>query len=276
MHVPRALLLVLLLSLPALGAAATTAPGAADTAGPVVIPLGGPTPASYTAEVHARTLRAAERGMAYDAENDREVAFAPHVAFIRPGASMWSPSWCTLGFVVGTPGAYKMVTAGHCAGVGEDVVILAYPGVFANVGRVSVSHDNGVGDDYALIEVRGAMQQHVDANVACIGGPRGGAYAGDGSDVLHVKYVGASAPCVPRAGRLTGLTATTFSCACPIGSGDSGAPVLAVTAENPVGYALGFVTHMVVGPTGSTAVGMRMSGLSYPVRDGDLDPRPPA
>lgn len=273
MHAPRALLLALLTTLPALVMAAPAAPHAQDTI--TAIPLAGPTPEAYTPGMHAKTLAAAEKGMAYDAENDREVALAPHFLFIRPGAVMWSPSYCTMGFVLGSPGAYKMVTAGYCAATGQDVVILAYPGVFVNIGKTSASHNNGPGDSYAIVDIRSSMQQNVDANVACIGGPSGGAYTGNGSDVLHVKYVGAAAPCVPRGGRLVTLTATAFTCACPLANGDGGAPVLAVTADNPVGYALGIMTHLLVGTTG-TAAGVRVTMLPYAVRDGDGNPLPPA
>lgn len=271
MHVPRVLLLALLATLPALGALAAPAPAPdAD----VAVPLRADTPADYTPEIHRKVLLAAERGMAYDAVEGREVALAAHHLFIRPGATMWSPHVCTMGFVFGSPGSYKISTAGHCARVGEAVVILAYPGVFANVGITSVSRDNGPGDDFALVDIRSSMQAYVDANVACAGGPRG-VYGGDGRDVLLLKYVGASMPCVVRHGALTRLDARTFTCACQLAPGDSGAPVLAVTADNPVGYGLGLMTHMLVGTSG-TGIGVRLTVIPATLRDGDVNPLPPA
>jgi hypothetical protein len=47
----------------------------------------------------------------------------------------------------------------HCANVGDEVTIVAAPGVLMNIGKVSISRDNGIGDDFALIDIYPAMQQ---------------------------------------------------------------------------------------------------------------------
>ena len=65
---------------------------------------------------------------------------------------------CALGmhdeFCVGTRRNYFIGTAGHCAKVGQQVTLLAAPGVLMNIGRTVKSVNRGVGNDFALIDVR--------------------------------------------------------------------------------------------------------------------------
>lgn len=284
MHPAPALLVSLLLAIPAVGAAAASGgwtPADVSPEGLVPVdlslatPLRADTPSGYTPEIHRKVLHAATRGLAYDPVEDREVPLAADLLFIRPGAWMWSPSLCTMGFVHGSPGSYKMSTAGHCTSVGQDVVIVAHPGVFVHVGRTSASHNSGVGDDWALVDISASMQRYVDTDVPYWGGPEGGSYTGDGRNVLLVKFVGRGAGVLtPRAGAATPpFGPAAWTCACPAFVGDSGAPALAATASYPIGQALGLATHLVAGGSG-LLLGTRVTMIPVPVANGDLNPVP--
>jgi hypothetical protein len=257
--------------------------------GRLAIPLRAPTPSSYTPEIHQKVLQAAENGNGYDPATDSEVALSPHFLFIRPGAWMWSPSWCTMNFIYGTPGNFKIGSAGHCNAVGQDVVLVLMAstgtsGVFVNIGKTEASHNNGVGDDYSITAIRSNFQAYVDANVAVIGGPQGGAYTGSiyfGSPLVakhfgHGNGIGTGG--TPRVGLATYSPAGTRSwyCECAAIYGDSGSGVLVTTPAAPLGQALGVLTHLVVGENLSLVAGTRSDVIPYTVRNGDIVPLPPA
>lgn len=300
----RAVVLVLLLAVPvgltaASGIAADPLAGYPEGTyvlpdGRLAIPLRAPTPSSYTPGIHEKVLRAAENGMAYDPATDSEVALSPNFLFIRPGAWMWSPSWCTMNFIYGAPGSYKIGSAGHCNAVGQDVVLalMATTGsgyLFVNIGRTEASHNNGVGDDYSITAIRSNFQQYVDANVAVIGGPQGGAFTGTIYLVspLPAKHFGHGLAIgtggTPRAGVVIfspSDTSTSFAtswwCECAATPGDSGSGVLVMTPDAPLGQALGVLTHLVVGSQASLVAGTRADAIPYTVRNGDVNPLPPA
>ena len=250
--------------------------------GSIAVPLGLPTPEEYTPEIHEKVLLAGEKGMGYDAVNDREVAFATNFLFIRPGAWMWSPSWCTMNFIYGTPGKYQIGSAGHCNAVGTEVVIVAYPGVFARIGKTVVSRDNGPGDDYSFADIYPAFQGNVDANVADIGGPQNGAYTGTASLTrpLAAKQfghgLGIGTGGTPRVGAATAISGSIVYFDLPVVFGDSGSPMLGVTTASPNGQALAVVTHLSVGALTYTGLGTRIASISNAVVNGDGNFLPPA
>lgn len=105
---------------------------------------------------------------------------------IRPGAfllllSGGSIGWCSMAHVYGSPGTYKISTAGHCGKVGDTATVIAAFGNRAGVlnpilldfGKFSSSTDGGLGNDYALITVDAAWQHLVTPTMAFWGGPRG-------------------------------------------------------------------------------------------------------
>jgi hypothetical protein len=102
---------------------------------------------------------------------------------IRPGALLLSITdtsigWCTMAHVYGSPGSYKISTAGHCGNAGDKATVIAAVGnsnpVLLDFGSFSQSTgDAGVGNDYALISINAAYQSMVTPTMAFWGGPRG-------------------------------------------------------------------------------------------------------
>ncbi|WP_034271584.1 hypothetical protein [Haloechinothrix halophila] len=167
-----------------------TGGGTADPfTGTTATELIAPTPSWYTDELHADAVAAAERGegVAIPAGVDYP---ASGLAFagIRPGAWIISPAGCTANFVFGTDGDYSIGTAGHCAEVGDEVTIIAAPGIVMAIGTTVTSVDNGVGDDFALIDIYPEMQQHVNPSMAHFGGPTGVGDPQFGDLVTHTGH----------------------------------------------------------------------------------------
>ena len=246
--------------------------------GDIAIPLGRPTPADYTPEIHEKVLAAGVKGMGYDPVADEEVPLsATQFLFIRPGSWMYSPSWCTMNFIYGTPGKYAIGSAGHCNAVGQPVILLTTRGpgaltpLLVNVGTTSASHDNGVGDDWSITPINANMQAYVDTDAAIIGGPTGGAYTGPISLLKPqaVKHIGHGLVIgtggTPRAGLAIGAVGSAWNCACEAAPGDSGSAVILAT-----GQGLGVLTHLVVG-TGGPVAGTRLTAIPYTIADGDGD-----
>jgi hypothetical protein len=145
------------------------------------------TPDWYTPELHRRVVAAGKRGESVPLPDNAEI---PQSALlfsgIRPGSWMLSPSGCTLNFVFG--GRDSIGTAGHCASNGDEVTIVALPGVLMNIGKTVKSVDGGIGNDFALIDVYPAMEQYVRPSMAIIAGPTGTKAPAFGDPILHVGH----------------------------------------------------------------------------------------
>lgn len=245
-----ALLSVLALALPAAAAGADDGPAIAgsDTR---ARPLDAPTPAWYTDVLHHRVVAAGPEGVPVPAAADLP---ASGLTGIRPGGWIVSPSWCTTGFVFDLEGSPVISTAGHCAERGEEVVMLAAPGVLVYVGDAVVSVNRGVGEDFALIEVRPEVADLLDPSMPTVSGPSGPGRAGAGDVVVHAGHgVGVGVAGTPRAGVVTYEAAVGQSG--PYGfvgaaaMGDSGSPVRLLSGE-----AVGNLTHVVVDSAYAPAV----------------------
>jgi len=240
-------------------------------------------PAWYTAALHSKVVAAGKKGRSVPipAGVDLEVP-ASGLAFtgIRPGSWILFPAGCTTNFVFG--GNTQIGTAGHCANVGDEVTIVAAPGVLMNIGTVSLSRNNGIGDDFALINIYAAMRQFVNPSMAHWAGPTGAANPVIGDAVVHSGHglvIGTGG--TPRAGVVTYT-----------GPGDSGNPNFAYgwdgaaspgdsgsAVRNATGAAAGNLTHLVVGTdflpafiAGTTI--SRMQQLAGPVSTASLVPDP--
>jgi hypothetical protein len=250
MPIARRLLVAAAAVLLSVPATALGSGGAATAGAPRAVPLEAPRPGWYTPRLHARVLAAAREG--------RGVPIPPRVDYpaaglaftgIRPGAWIISPSGCTTNFVFGSRRNYFIGTAGHCARVGQQVTIVAAPGVLMNIGRTVKSVNRGVGNDFALIDVRPAMEQHVNPSMTYFGGPTGTGTPRPGDVVEHAGHglvIGTGG--TPRAGvvvyhgsgdRNRGRAFAWVGASSP---GDSGS---AVRKAN--GAAVGNLTHLVVG-----------------------------
>jgi hypothetical protein len=108
---------------------------------------------------------------------------------IRPGAFVLlmndnSIGWCSLAHVYGSPGTYKISTAGHCGNVGDTATVIGVLGdktvaglavpVLMDIGKFTTSTgDGGIGNDWALVTVDAPYQPLVTPTMAFWGGPIG-------------------------------------------------------------------------------------------------------
>ena len=207
------------------------------------IPLEAAKPAWLTPALEAEVLAA--DGLPVAAPTDAPL---PSEVGIRPGAWMISPAGCTMNFVFTQGSSYAIGTAGHCVSrVGEPVILLTLaPGganpVLVDVGNVLVVHDNGVGDDFALVSVNPVLNSWVSPTIALIAGPCG-TYTGSGPEtVAHVGHglvIGTGG--TPRAGLALTWTSDAFGWDGAAIFGDSGSPVRVTDLK-----AAGDLTHLVV------------------------------
>jgi hypothetical protein len=216
--------------------------GAVPFEGGYAIPLKGARPAWYTAEL-ARRVDAAN-GAPVAAPTDAPL---PGEIGIRPGSWMISPAGCTMNFVFGGPGSYRIGTAGHCASAGDEVVLLTLaPGganpVLVEVGTVQSSVDGGIGNDQAVVSIRPELQSWVSPTIAVVAGPCG-SYGGSGPETVwhygHGLAVGTGG--TPRAGVALTWRANAYGWDGVASPGDSGSPVRVTALQ-----AAGNLTHLVV------------------------------
>jgi hypothetical protein len=235
------------LALPSTVAPAVGAPTAA-TDGVAAIELKAPQPDWYTPALHERVMAAATRGEGVPIPDGVDYPTSG-LAFtgIRPGAWIIAPAGCTTNFVFGSASDYYIGTAGHCAEVGDEVTLIAAPGVLMNIGTTVKSVNQGIGNDFALIDVRPSMEQYVNPSMTYFGGPTGAGNPRPNDVVEHAGHglvIGTGG--TPRAGvvvyRGNGDGGDAFAWVGAASPGDSGS---AVRLAN--GQAAGDLTHLVVG-----------------------------
>jgi hypothetical protein len=243
--------LTLALALAPMAATAGTAPaqvGASLQDDGRAVPLAAPTPDWYDDELHQEVLAAGAEGVALPAEADVPASALAFMG-IRPGAWMLSPAWCTMNFVFNTggPAGLGIGTAGHCTQRGDEVVLVMAPGVLVYIGDTVKSVDEGIGRDFALVEIRAEVAQLVNPSMAIVAGPTATAQPAFGDPVLHVGHglaVGTGG--TPRAGVVTytgsGDGGDAYGWDGVASPGDSGSAV-----RDARGEALGNLTHLVVG-----------------------------
>jgi hypothetical protein len=233
--------------------AATGGANATDTATTLSKPsyeeLKAPRPDWYTRALHARVVAAGRRGDVVPVPKRVDLP-ASGLLFtgIRPGAWIISPAGCTTNFVFGTRRNYFIGTAGHCAKVGQQVTLIAAPGVLMDIGRTVKSVNKGIGNDFALIDVRPKMEKYVNPSMTYFGGPTRAGAPRRGNVVEHAGHglvIGTGG--TPRAGvvvyRGTGAhhRGSAFAWAGAASPGDSGSAV-----RKAGGAAVGNLTHLVV------------------------------
>ena len=201
-------------------------------------------PSWLTNRLWTRTIRA--RGAPVAAPGNAPL---PGEVGIRPGSWMIAPAGCTMNFVFRkSDGTLAIGTAGHCVDrVGQHVVLLTVaPGggnpVLVDVGTVKVLHDNGIGDDFALVSIRPALYSWVFPTIAVVGGPCGEFYGSGAQSVFHYGHglaIGTGG--TPRAGAALTWRADAFGWAGASVFGDSGSAVRIGDFT-----AAGDLTHLVV------------------------------
>ena len=218
-------------------------PGAAAYGAGYAVPLKAARPPWYTDALSGGARKSP--GTPVPAPTDAPL---PSEVGIRPGSWMIEPYACTMNFVFSRGSRLAVGTAGHCTDfVKQHVVVLTLtPGtgnpVLLDIGTVVARHDNGVGDDFALVEIYPSLYDWVSATTAAIGGPCG-AYYGSGPETVwhygHGLAIGTGG--TPRAG--VGLTwqQDAFGWDSAAIFGDSGSPARVTDLK-----AAGDLTHLVV------------------------------
>jgi hypothetical protein len=243
-----AVVAALALGLPVPATPAASAPTGAAESSARVVELKAPKPVWYTPALHDRVIAAAARGEGVAIPEGVDYPTSG-LAFtgIRPGAWIIAPAGCTTNFVFGSASDYYIGTAGHCADVGDEVTLIAAPGVLMNIGTTVKSVNRGVGNDFALIDVRPSMEQYVNPSMTYFGGPTGAGTPQPNDVVEHAGHglvIGTGG--TPRAGvvvyRGNGDGGDAFAWVGAASPGDSGS---AVRLAN--GRAAGDRTHIVVG-----------------------------
>lgn len=231
---------------------------------------------------------------------------------IRPGAWILliegnSIGWCSAAHVFGTPGNYDISTAGHCGKPGTVATVIAGFGnrgglagpVLLDFGTFGTSHDGGLGNDWALIDIFSQYQSLVTPTMAFWGGPRGvftktGSVASVTSSgrfpfisgvsvnpdpflaqqIVHYGHgIGVGAGGTPRSGTAVSWGASHFMFFGAISPGDSGSGSNTLLGDTPGANmeAAGINTHLYVDPlmrqglgimggTRTTAVGTPANG----------------
>jgi hypothetical protein len=207
------------------------------------VPLKAAQPAWYTGELAARVEAA--NGVPVAAPKDAPL---PGEIGIRPGSWMIAPSGCTMNFIFGSPGNYSIGTAGHCGKAGQKVVLLTLaPGagnpVLVEIGTIRKSVNGGIGNDFAIVPIKPALQSWVSPTIAVVAGPCG-SYTGSGPEpVFHYGHglaIGTGG--TPRAGLALKWQRDAFGWTGAAIFGDSGSAVRVNTGMR----AAGDLTHLVV------------------------------
>jgi hypothetical protein len=232
---------------------------------------------------------------------------------IRPGAwllliSGGSIGWCSMAHVYGSPGAYDISTAGHCGKTGDTATVIAALGnradatgvVLLDFGTFGTSHDGGLGNDWALIDIDPAYQGLVSPTMCLWGGPQGMfTKTGDvasinwprrglpsasinpdpmlAQGILHYGHgTGVGAGGTPRAGTAIAWRASHFMFEAAIAPGDSGSAAN-TTGGDTVGAtreAAGIITHLWIDPLMRSGIGImggtRATQVSGTLADGQL------
>jgi hypothetical protein len=220
-----------------------TVPGAAPHENGWAVPLKGAKPEWLTPELEREVLAA--NGAPVAAPLDAPL---PGEVGIRPGSWEISPYGCTMNFIFSSGGSLGIGTAGHCVdNVGQHVILLTLaPGgqnpVLVDVGAVVARHDNGIGDDFALVSINPVLHPWVDATTAVVAGPCG-RYTGSGPETVwhygHGLVIGTGG--TPRAGLALTWQTDAFGWDGLAIFGDSGSPVRVTDLK-----AAGDLTHLVV------------------------------
>jgi hypothetical protein len=275
-------LVALLAAAPASAGPDITAGAGSLPGGGYAFELKGETPHWYTPELHAKVVAAGKQGRSVPIPDGAELPQSGLLfTGIRPGSWMLFPSWCTMNFVFGdgslasapasarssddslkpkgekaNPGKKRtssgggglyIGSAGHCGEVGDEVTIVGAPGVLMNIGTVVKSVDNGVGDDFLLVQIDPEWYDETNPSMAHFGGPTGARAPAIGDPVVHSGHglaIGTGG--TPRAGLVAWLgdgdEANAYGWDGEAINGDSGSAV-----RHLEGGAVGNLTHLVVG-----------------------------
>jgi hypothetical protein len=289
--------------------------------------LGLPSREVLTAQRYPKPTLVTKSGATYDipvSELERAMSGLPQAGTfagtgclgIRPGSLLLivdgnGISLCSMAHVYGGAGGYSISTAGHCGGPGTTATVIAAFGnradatgvVLLDFGRFSQSHDNSLGDDWAMISIDSAYQPLVTPTMCFWGGPRGSytatgrladvGYSNNGSinpsvtvdpflaqSIVHYGHgAGVGAGGTPRSGAAISWNTDSFMFFGAIAPGDSGSGANTVLGDS-VGanvMAAGIITHLWVDPLMRDGLGImggtRVTQVGTPA-NGQIVPYP--
>jgi hypothetical protein len=237
---------------------------------------------------------------------------------IRPGALLLSVTsnsigWCSMAHVYGSAGAYDISTAGHCGKTGDTATVIAGLGnrgdatgvILLDFGKFATSHDGGLGNDWALIDIFPQYQSLTTPTMCFWGGPRG-TYTATGElvgvdfpgnslvpevtltpdpflaqTIVHYGHgTGVGAGGTPRAGEAIAWGASHFMFFGAISPGDSGSGANTLTGD-AVGAnmeAAGIMTHLYIDPLMRQGLGImggtRATAVAGTLANGQIVPYP--
>lgn len=214
---------------------------------------------------------------------------------IRPGGWMFNLdggtiTWCTLAHQYGST---QISTAGHCGDNGNEITMIGIVGnndlapVLLDFGEVSQSQANGIGNDWALIDVYDRYQDLMTPTMCAWGGPFLGTYENEGvlirggwtgqgpqvevnpdptlvQGIEHYGHgIGIGTGGTPRAGVGASWQSDAFYFVGAIAPGDSGSGANTALTE-----AAGIITHLYVHPLMkegvAVAAGTRVTEVGTP------------
>ena len=244
-------------------------PGAQRFEGGWAVPMSTTAPAWFNKAMYDKVVAAGADGvrlpegvtMPAAAGTDLQPGIHPGLWLLTVLDQGYLYAWCTANFVFQKSGVYGLGTAGHCAGkdgISPNGIVTAFvvppptsgklPGLYA-IGQFVLSHNNGIGDDFAMISIYPQYNSWVRPTMPVWGGPSG-VYRSTTPNV--VNWVGNGAGVGPGGTARSGVApfwyANSYAWYGPGFEGDSGSGVVATvdTATGKVMEAAGNFTHIVI------------------------------
>ena len=236
------------------------------------VPVSTEGPAWYDAAFAQQVLAAGDEGVRLPAGVQMPAAATDVLPGIHPGQWLITLinnsksigfAWCTASFIFQKSTTYGIGTAGHCAAkdaLGSGVVTAfvvpppasgKLPGIYA-IGKFSIVHNNGIGDDFAMVSIYSQFNSWVSPTYPVWGGPTGAYTANLPTEVNWVgNALAIGTGGTPRSGVApiwNAAKGNAFAWYGPSFVGDSGAGVLAGVDATTAGVeeAAGNLTHIVI------------------------------
>src|SRR5436190_5833746 len=251
------------------GAATAPVPGAQRFAGGWAVPLSTKAPDWFDKAFYDQIVAAGTDGVSVPANVSMpKAAGLDLMPGIHPGLWLitlldqgYIFAWCSANFVFQKSGMYGLGTAGHCAGrdgISPNGIVTAFvvppptsgklPGFYA-IGKFVLAHNNGIGDDFAMISIYPQYNSWVRPTMPVWGGPTGSYYANTPTEVNWVgNAAGFGVTGTARSGVAPLWYSTSYAWFGPSFEGDSGSGVLVGVDPSNAGLeeAAGDLTHLVI------------------------------
>ena len=251
------------------GAATAPVPGAQRFAGGWAVPLSTKAPDWFDKAFYDQVVAAGTDGVRVPANVSMpKAAGLDLMPGIHPGLWLitlldqgYIYAWCSANFVFQKSGTYGLGTAGHCAGkdgISPNGIVTAFvvppptsgklPGFYA-IGKFVLAHNNGIGDDFAMISIYPQYNSWVRPTMPVWGGPTGSYTANTPTEVNWVgNAAGFGVTGTARSGVAPLWYSTSYAWYGPSFEGDSGSGVLVGVDPSNAGLeeAAGDLTHLVI------------------------------